>query len=287
MTSDELSPTRAKTVLLDFNTIIDPVALLTSLVVFRQSHERLFVRGESLVYRYDFEDSPHPGMNFGRFDGKKALDVASYVCKRPPDDLEFKPSNLCLSIKLLQHAINESVVIVLNDHLLGEWYGNDKRVSPDEIRRLPSFGYIDRNLYSGAKYASLILQPDTPGRFEDLGMSLKQGWDVTLGGRTFSPQDLVDHAKVHPKDLGQQKEVIRLLTADRFNVYTALIDEPGVLRSISEATSAAVANKNYETKLRWFLPKYILSAATMGAYPLLEMLWLIVKKRATTNRAGQ
>jgi hypothetical protein len=287
MTSDELSPVRTKTVLLDFNTIIDPVALLASLVVFRQSHERLFIRGESLVYRYDYEDSPHPGMNFGRFDDERALGIASYICKRPGDDLKLQPSNLCLSIRLLQHALAEGIVTVLNDHLLGEWYGKDKIVPPDEIRRLPSFRYIDRNLYSGAKYESLILQPDSPGRFQDLGMSLKQGWDVTLVGRTFSPQDLIDGAKVKPKDLGRPKEYIRLLTADRFSVYTSLIDEPGVLRAVSEATSAFVETQNYETELRWFLPKYVLDAVTFGTYSLVEMLWLIVKRnrrQTPTNR---
>lgn len=287
MTSDEVSPIQAKTILLDFNTIIDPVALLASLVVFRQTHERLFVRGEALVYTYDYEDLPHPGMNFGRFDDEKALGIASYICKRPEDDLELQPSNLCLSIKLLQHALAEGIVTILNDHLFGDWYGEDKIIPPDEIRRLPSFHYIDQNLYSGAKYGALILQPDTPGRFQDLGMSLKQGWDVTLGGQTFSSQDLIDQAKVKPKDLGQPKEYIRLLTADRFRVYTSLIDEPGVLHAVSEATRAVVETQNYEAELRWFLPKYVLDALTLGTYSLVEMLWLIVKRnrhQTPTNR---
>src|SRR5688572_20341333 len=116
MTSDELSILPKKTILLDFNTIIDPIALLSSLIVFRRSHERLFIRGESLVYRYDYEHSPHPGMNFGRFDDERALDVASYICKRRGDDLTLQPDNLCLSIKLLKHALAEGIVTVLNDH---------------------------------------------------------------------------------------------------------------------------------------------------------------------------
>lgn len=279
MASEELSRDRTSAVLLDFNTIIDPVAMLASLVVFRQSHERLLVRGESLVYRYDYEDHSHPGMNFGRFDDKKAIGVASYICKRSPDDLSLQPDNLCLSLRLLQHALSEGIVTVLNDHLLGEWYGKDKMVSPDEIRSLPSFPYIDRNLYSGAKYKSLILQPDTPGRLEDLSMSLKQGWDVALGGRTFGPQDLIHHGKVKPKDLGQPREYLRLLAADRFSIYTSLIDEPGVLGAVSEATNAVIETQNYESELRWFLPKYALDAASMGAYSLVEMLWLIVKRK--------
>lgn len=278
MTSQELSTGRTKTILFDFNTIIDPVALLTSLVLFRQSHQQLFVRGESLVYRYDSEDLSSQEMNFGRFDDERAIVTASYICRRPVDDLTLHPNNLCLSIRLLQHALAEGMVTVLNDHLLGDWYGEDKRASPDEIRGLPSFRYIDENLYSGAKYGSLILQPDTPGRFEDLGMALKQGWDVTLGGRTFNPQNLIDGAKLKPKDLGLPKEYIRLLTADRFSIYTSLVNEPGMLGAVSEATKAVVETQNYETELRWFLPKYVLDTVTMGTYSLVEMLWVIIKR---------
>jgi hypothetical protein len=281
----ELSPRPTKAMLLDFNTIIDPVALLVSLVIFRHSHERLLVRGESLVYRYDFEDRSHPGMNFGRFDDRRALGIASYICKRSGDDLKLQPSNLCLAMRLLQHALSEGIVTILNDHLFGEWYGRDKVVPLDEIRSLPSFSYIDQNLYSGAKYDALILEPDTPGqRFQDLGMSLKQGWDVTLGGRTFSLDALIVDGKVKPQNLGQLKEYVRLLNADRFSVYTSLIDEPGVLRAVAEATRDVVEGQNYKNELRWFLPKYALDAASLGTYSLAEMLWLIIKKNLRQTR---
>lgn len=270
---------QGKIVLLDFNTIIDPVSLLTSLVIFRQSHDHLCVRGESMVYQYDYEDHSHPGMNFGRFDDKDALTKAPYICSRSSDDLEFHPSNLCLSIRLLQHALNEGIVTILDDHLLGEWYGAGKRLSADEIRCLPSFEYIDKHIFSGAKYGKIILSTDTPGQqYFDVGMSLKQGWDVSIGGRTFDYRELIVQASVSEKNLGQHKEYIRVLSADKFRVYTSLIDEPSILNEISAATKVVVKNQKFESELRWFLPKYALGSATLGVYPLLEMLWLIVKR---------
>jgi len=284
MDNDKIMPSQENVILLDFNTIIDPVSLLTGLTIYRKSHEKLYVRGESLVYQYNYESEPFLGDNFGRFDDKDALNMASSVCKRQSNDIELMPNNLCLAIRLLQHAIKERIITVLDDHLLGEWYRSDNYVSEKEINDLKAFKYIDKHLYSGAKYNSIILEPDTPGqRLRDISMSLKQGWDMTLGGRTFSFLDLENSAKIQPKNIGKYEETISLITAERFETYAAIIDNPNIFSSISEATTTAINEENYQKQICCFLPKYVANLFSIGTYSLIEQLWVIVKRQFKNN----
>lgn len=269
-----------KTLLLDFNTIIDPVSLLSCLITFRQTHENIHVRDESLIYRYNDENGKqnHGIPNFGNLSDRNILSLASRICKRSGDDLSLQSNNLCLALRLFRHALDEGIISILDDTLMGKWAGVDKSVSQEVLRQTPSFEYVDRNLFDGAKYGSVIFQPDKHQRYDDLALSLKQYWDTTLGGRTFNPIDLITESQCKPFDFGYQGEVIHVLNVEEFSTYTTLIDNPEILPIVLETAKSVVEDQKYENKVRWFLPKIVLNKLSLGTYPLFEMLWIIIKR---------
>jgi hypothetical protein len=255
-------------ILIDFNTIIDPVALLSCLITFRNTHDRIYVRSESLIYRWHHDPVERSlAENFGSLRDAGFLHIAPSICKRSKDDL-----------RLQQHALDEGIITTLNDSFMGPWEGDDKMIDLQTLQRIPSFEYINHNLFDGGKYGNIILTTDKPGqRYDDLRMSLKQCWDVAIGGRTFSPLEMIANSKSKLYDLGYQAEVIRLLNAESFKTYTTLIDNPKLLPTIAEATKKVVHEENYKDKLRWFLPRFALSKLSMGTYTLVEMLWIIAR----------
>ncbi len=273
-------------ILLDFNTIVDPISLLSCLITFRQTHENIYVRAESLIYWYYDENrkiDPNE-RDHGNLQDKSVLNFASTLCKRNSDDLRLQESNLCLALRLLHHALDEGYISVLDDTLMGEWAAPDKSVSKDELHQMPAFDYIDQNLFTGVKYGNVLFQPDAPFRYRDIAMSLKQNWDSTFGGRTFNATDISINSKSKPFDMGYQAEIMKLIDAEKFRVYTTLLDNPQMLPLISNATQYVVKNKAYEKNVRWFLPKYALGALSLGIYPLIEMLWIIIKNKFDGDR---
>lgn len=291
MSEPPTDPPGAKAVLIDFNTVIDPVALFTCLLVFRKSHDRIHVRGDALVYQSHDLDSPSPVPELGNLTDPHALAMASSVCRRNADDLQFAPNNLCLALRLLQHAIDEGIVVVLNDHLFGEWYGADKRVSVEDVRSVPCFEFLDRRIHTGGLYGRTVLEPDTPGRYWDVAMSLRQGWDVAIGGRTFDARELVSAGSLGDGMAGGKTDnadsLLRRLHTDKFSTYTALLDHPDLLQTVSDAAIAVSKDAQYKNDLRWFLPRYLLDAATLSTYSLLEMLWVIIKRQRAGRRADE
>jgi len=277
-----------KYVLLDFNTIINPASLLSCLITFRQTHEKIYVRAESLIYMYyDKSLTGQQGgefSSFGRMSDLSALDAAEIICKRSREDLSLVPSNLCLAIKLLQHAINEKIITVLDDTLGGNWSGGEQYMSIEELRQIPSFGYIDQHIYSGGKYGNVILTTDMPQKYNDLTLSLHQGWDTSIGGRSFSATDLIKHSKGTPSNVGYESEVIPILKMDKLLDYLILIDNPNMLPSIARAAKTLIEEEDYKKKVRLFLPKFFVGKMTLGASSLIEMLWIIFKHEKNSKK---
>ncbi len=267
----------ARGILLDFASILDPLILLESLIIYRQTHKKIFLAEHSVSniafmwFRLGFEDyyDLREADILNSFDGH--LDLNSTILAN---------WNLPLAIKLLQHSIREGFIEVLpsNYDALGIRFLKESG--------LPTFGgaqifeFSFQNLF-------LTISPDIPQAFaSDVGIVLRNNLHASFSNpnHKFATNDPLTEKGILKKIKdGTLSHVLEIWRPNNFNEIYGLIAEPKLLPDIVNAAKEVTEDQAFKNDLLLFVPRFLADMATGGVYSVCEMAYKIYRKKFSSH----
>jgi len=271
-----LAPTH-QGIVLDFFVLSNPVRLIESLIVFRQSHRRLMAERLSVEnITIDWRDNTVGDVSFDLRDPEFITYINSDFAALSS---EVTPTNLPLALRLFQHSVKEGYIEVVEATSIQD---------PDLIelrRRLnPARGscLIDYPEHGGAN-APLTIGPDWPHTpTANLEVALAGGYQVAFGDPRFYERDsdpLLKSGMFAETATGVLRDVLSGWSSPSFEELRAIVDSPILLPRLVERVSSVIDDRQYRQDLKLFLPRVAADTLTGGIASNVEMLFRILKKQ--------
>jgi len=269
-----LGSRRPEGVLLDFSSITDPAVLFESLILYRQTHDRLYVSEQSVNVYVESDPLDWHG---GRFDLRDPDFIGHIKRAIASDDISLESWNLSLALKIFQHSLKEGYIEILpnppKDPELDEFLESK---GLDRVRgRYLEFG--------GRVEESVQIGPLSGGReatLSDIRLAIGKGFQISVGSMTRTEVPLADLATAgllaQVKD-GELKQGIRLSNPSSLDDLYWAIARPCMLQQIVQATQSVIAERKVKEDLLFFFPRLLADKVTFGLWNAAEILYRVYR----------
>lgn len=264
-------------VLLDFFAITNPVILLESLILFRQTESEIVV-AESSVKNIEIDWATNDICDI-KYDLTNPEIIKFISSDWNLADAGIYNTNLPLAISIFQHAVREGYIKILSPKTKLDPHTSKLM----ENLSLPRGSILDYPDYGGMD-GPITICPDVPwDSYDNLSLALSNGFGLLPAHPEL--RKLKNDPLLHNTDLFlkvEQKmmtEPLHLRSLSDIDSYFALIDKPTLLPEIVEAANILFEDKNYKKDLKLFFPRLIFDTLTGGLASHAEMLFKIYRKK--------
>ena len=260
-----------RTLVLDFQTVVDPVMLFNALCVYRHAYKQVYIPEEFLEIVYVRD----------RYQGDITLNLLDERDSQFLREEEYCPGdiitydNLYLTARLLQHAIRQRYLLTYkssNATIEGlDWANVEKHPFFEAITDTIKVWILGKNYDVVPTYGV--------GLGKRLIIDLYNSkHDIQLGRGCLSVINTMKNNKQeYVKQSGVLGAAIDNIQKETLAGYYRLIDSSDILYTVCLEIEKIQEEIEYKKNLLAFVPDQIFDKTTLGVYSCLKMLWVIIK----------
>jgi hypothetical protein len=273
-------------VVLDFRTITDPSSLVQSLTVFRQAHEEIYVSVHNLKVSFESDPLDLLGglVDLRDEDLTKRLAIAFDV-----NNLSLENWNLPLALRILQFAIREGYISVLDDPQWQQGVLVSSLPTEDPGRIEVHLPQAVEYLVSGDEERLEILPASCRNAFlKDVEFAASNDWQLVVGSTRLAnwlSGNLSHAGLIAELKAGTVRDVFPYWMPSSVREIFDAIATPSLLPNIVNATTRLIEQQGYRKDLLWFIPRFLADLASAGIASQVEMLYRICSHN--WDRKGQ
>jgi hypothetical protein len=265
-----------RTVVLGFDTLVNPAKLAMTIATYNASGHRILVPNYNLLFCFTMPDSVDANSTLKLTD-TEAID---FNYRTMPDLPPWHEYNLPRASRLLNYALDEKLITLFED----------TNRDPKHIELLSSTqtlitadkelsDFIAINWWGAYTHREIDFVADFYNfGVQDASLCLANGWDYAINGSGLN----FEFSK-HPKLIelvksGQITSLVANLSQNDPDFFKKLQDRPQYLLPVLEQMHAISKEAEEKKETIWYLPNAILDMASLGFYSHFKMLYKIIKR---------
>lgn len=262
-------------VLIHWDVISDPFSLLKTIVTNKNLNKKIYVRRRELfVAHWDAYQAP---IECGRdlSDPKKREGLLEILAEMPWTDknnFEFTWKNLYLAIRILNFALDEGIISIIDDDVSNEGWNSFKNLQND-----PLFESVIANITAFPSYDGWMCVTDSyvSEANVNLAFSLEYKLELVVNSTNF---DKIGYGKnlFKNKDaevFNLQSSILKEVNLDKWSEFQYLIAAPELFFKITTETKKIVETKILNDEIKMFVPKYLGDFFTFGGISAAHLIY--------------
>lgn len=254
-------------ILIHWDVIADPYALLKTIVINKNIDKKIYVRKRELfVSFWDAYQAPvERGMYLSESNNRKLLlEIITEMPWTNKNNFNFSWQNLYLAINILHFAINEGIINIIEEDTSKKGWDLFSKVQKD-----PLFENVIADITALPFYEGWMCVTDgyIHEANSNLAFSLEYKLDLVVNSSRF---DNIGYGeKLFKKDntniFDLQSKIIKEANLNKWSEFQYLITEPKLFFKLTDSSKRIIEKEALDNEMKLFIPKYLGDFFTFGS----------------------
>lgn len=253
-------------ILIHWDVITDPFALLKTIVINKNINKRIFVRKSELFVSFwdGYQVPVERGICLSEINNRKLLlEIITEMPWTNKNNFNFNWQNLYLSISILDFALNEGIINIIEEDISEKGWDLFSTIKKD-----PLFENVIADITALPFYEGWMCVTDgyVHKANSNLAFSLEYKLDLVVNSSKF---DSIGYGeKLFKKDstnvFDLQSKVIKEANLTKWSEFQYLITEPELFFKLTNTSKEIIEKEALDDEIKLFIPKYIGDFFTFG-----------------------